>query len=307
MPRGEALDGVLVLDKPGGMTSRLALNIVYARLKTRSPLGHAGTLDPMATGVLVACLGRTTRLVECVQELPKTYAAEIRFGATSNTDDAEGEISQAAPIDPPSESALRELLDRFTGTIAQKPPRYSAVRVAGRRAHKIARAGLEPELAPRLVRIASIALLSYCWPLLRIRVDCGKGTYIRSLARDMGEALGTGGYITELRREAIGPFTLERAVPRDNWEQDQLRAALQGRETAVAALPRIDLPIPVADSLCHGRPQPACPDWPTRVQHAIFDTTGRMRAVAQVSDGMLRPSKVFHAPDSVSQRPVMDG
>lgn len=307
MARGEPLDGVLVLDKPGGMTSRLALNIVFARLKTRSPLGHAGTLDPMATGVLVACLGRTTRLIECIQELPKTYAAEIRFGATSTTDDADGELSPAPNIDPPSEAVFRAHLDRFTGVIFQKPPRFSAVKIAGRRAHKIARAGIEPDLAPRQVHIRAIELESFEWPLARVRVDCGKGTYIRSLARDLGEALGTGGYIAALRRLAVGPFTVDGAIGRDDWEQEKLRAALQGRESAVAALPRIELPVAVADSMCHGRPQPAHPDWPVRVDHAVFDSTGRMRAVAHVSDGMLRPTKVFHALDSVSQRSIVTG
>ena len=307
MARGESLDGVLVLDKPGGMTSRLALNIVFARLKTRTPLGHAGTLDPMATGVLVACLGRTTRLIECIQELPKTYAAEIRFGFTSTTDDADGELSPAAEVETPSETAFRALLDRFTGSILQRPPRFSAVKIAGRRAHKIARSGVEPDLAPRPVHIRAIEVESFEWPMARIKVHCGKGTYIRSLARDVGEALGTGGYIAALRRLAVGPYTVEGAIGRDNWEQDKLRAALQGRESAVAALPRIELPVAVADSLCHGRPQQAQPDWPARVDHAVFDSTGRMRAVAHVSDGMLRPTKVFHAPDSVSQRPIVTG
>lgn len=302
MPLGEALDGVLVLDKPGGMTSRLALNIVFARLKSRSPLGHAGTLDPMATGVLVACLGRTTRLVECIQELPKTYAAEIRFGFTSTTDDADGEVSPAAEIPPPEESEFVGRLGRFTGVIAQRPPRFSAVRVAGRRAHKIARAGAEPELSPRQVKVESITLLEYRWPIARIRVVCGKGTYIRSLARDIGESLGTGGYITALRRESIGPFNLETALPRDEWEREKLRAAIRGREVAVAALPRIELPLPVADSLCHGRPQEARPEWPALIDMAVFDSTGRMRAVANVSEGMLRPQKVFHSADSASQR-----
>ncbi len=300
---GNSLDGVLVLDKPGDMTSRLALNIVYARLRQRTAMGHAGTLDPMATGVLVACLGRTTRLIECIQDLPKIYEAEITFGASSTTDDAEGDITPNPPIDPPTESVFRALLGQFTGTIMQRPPNFSAVKIGGRRAHNMARSGMELKLAPRAVRIDSIELTSWQWPVARLVVHCGKGTYIRSLARDLGEAMGTGGYISQLRRLAVGPFTVDKAIARDDWEQDKLRAALLGREAAVAALPRIVLPVADADTLCQGRPQPSAEPLPERVDHAIFDTTGRLRAVGHFSDGYIRPTKVFHAHDSVSPRP----
>ena len=167
---GNSLDGVLVLDKPGDMTSRLALNIVYARLRQRTAMGHAGTLDPMATGVLVACLGRTTRLIECIQDLPKIYEAEITFGASSTTDDAEGDITPTPPIDPPAESVFRALLGQFTGTIMQRPPNFSAVKIGGRRAHNMARSGMDLKLAPRAVRIDSIELTSWQW-LKNLMID----------------------------------------------------------------------------------------------------------------------------------------
>ena len=212
---GNSLDGVLVLDKPGDMTSRLALNIVYARLRQRTAMGHAGTLDPMATGVLVACLGRTTRLIECIQDLPKIYEAEITFGASSTTDDAEGDITPTPPIDPPAESVFRALLGQFTGTIMQRPPNFSAVKIGGRRAHNMARSGMELKLAPRAVRIDSIELTSWQWPVARLVVHCGKGTYVRSIARELGQALGTGGHCTMIRRTAVGTFTIDRAVSMD--------------------------------------------------------------------------------------------
>jgi tRNA pseudouridine55 synthase len=162
---------------------------------------------------------------------------------------------------------------------------------------------MELKLAPRAVRIDSIELTSWQWPVARLVVHCGKGTYIRSLARDLGEAMGTGGYISQLRRLAVGPFTVDKAIARDDWEQDKLRAALLGREAAVAALPRIVLQVADADTLCQGRPQPSAEPLPERVDHAIFDTTGRLRAVGHFSDGYIRPTKVFHAHDSVSPRP----
>jgi len=175
------IDGILVLDKPRGLTSRDALNKAWKWLPRGTRIGHSGTLDPMATGVLLACVGRATRLVEFLHELPKTYRADILFGARSTTDDADGDITPAPLPSDPGTEAFTALLTRFTGDILQVPSTISAVKVAGQRAYHLARKGREPELPPRPVRIDRIQLLHLDWPRATIRVDCGKGTYIRAI------------------------------------------------------------------------------------------------------------------------------
>lgn len=181
--------------------------------------GHAGTLDPLATGVVVCCLGRATRCVEHLMGLTKVYLTEVDLSAFTATDDREGD-RQEVPVDsPPSEGAVREALSRFVGQVEQKPPVYSAIHVGGKRAYKMARRGERFELPTRVVRIDAVELLSYTWPLLTIRVVCGKGTYIRSIARDLGERLGTGGHLASLRRESVGGYDLAMAVDEARLEQ----------------------------------------------------------------------------------------
>lgn len=206
-------DGFLNLDKPLGLTSAHLLNKVKRLLPRGTKLGHAGTLDPLASGVLVAMVGRCTKLCERVMGQPKQYRAVIRLGATSATDDAEGPIT---PLDPPPVPPTIEQVDaaiaRFLGTIEQMPPAFSALKVGGKRACDRVRAGEVVELKPRPIRIDSISRLDYAWPDLTILVDCGRGTYIRSLARDIGAALGSGGYLAGLVRTRVGGFRIEEAV-----------------------------------------------------------------------------------------------
>ena len=177
--------------------------------------GHAGTLDPLATGVVVCCLGRATKSVEKLMGLPKVYEAEVDFSAVSNTDDLEGELATVPVAHPPDEQALRDALGGFIGEVQQVPPAFSAVHVNGRRAYKLARQGEEVKLEPRTVRIDEIELRSYHWPVASVRITCGRGTYIRSLARDLGTALGVGGYLKLLRRTAVGPYDLSMAADKE--------------------------------------------------------------------------------------------
>jgi len=178
-------------------------------------VGHAGALDPLATGVLVVCLGRATKLVERIMTLPKRYEAEVDLSAFSTTDDAEGEKTpvEVGERDRPTlERIERVIADGFTGEIRQVPPAFSALKIGGRPAYRLARsAGGAPEMGARVVRIDSIAVTGYAWPLLTLDVACGRGTYVRSLARDIGSALGVGGHLSALRRTAVGPFTIGRA------------------------------------------------------------------------------------------------
>ncbi|WP_435017755.1 tRNA pseudouridine(55) synthase TruB [Tundrisphaera sp. TA3] len=234
--------GVLNLNKPSGMTSRDVVDLVSRPLKkAKVKVGHAGTLDPLASGVLVLCLGAATRLIESVQAMPKTYRAEIRLGATSDSLDADGQITAVENPPIPDETAVRAALAAQVGTIDQVPPQVSALKVGGRRAYDLAREGKEVALAARPVQVYRIELLSYAWPRLEILVECGSGTYIRSIARDVGEALGCGGLIDVLVRTRIGSFLLEEAIDPTGRDIAELLAHLRPMADALGDLPRLVL------------------------------------------------------------------
>jgi tRNA pseudouridine55 synthase len=232
--------GLLVLDKPTGLTSRAALDRAMIWFPQGTRFGQTGTLDPLATGVLVVCLGVATRLAEYVQDMDKVYQAGILFGASSNTDDADGKVTPVEGLVPPLQEEVARALDSFVGDIQQIPPIYSAAKVTGRRAYELARKGKEVSLAARKVRIYSVKLLKYQYPHLEVEVCCGKGTYIRSLARDLGQKLGCGGLIASLRRLRVGPFAVEQAVALDIGA-DEARQRVLPVSWAVSQLPRVDL------------------------------------------------------------------
>lgn len=213
--RTHDLHGLIVIDKPVGASSMAVVRRVR-RAGGHCKTGHAGTLDPLATGVLICCLGDATRAVERLMGLTKVYETTIDLSAFTNTDDAEGEREEVRVDTPPDRDAVRAALDALTGTIDQTPPAYSAIKIDGQRAYKMARRGEEVQLAPRPVRIDRIELVDYDWPRLTLIITCGRGTYIRSLARQIGDTLYTGGHLTALRRTAIGPYTIERAVTLDD-------------------------------------------------------------------------------------------
>jgi tRNA pseudouridine55 synthase len=223
--RGGGIFGLLVVDKPPGLSSMDVVRRVR-HAAGGAKTGHAGTLDPLATGVLVCCLGPATRWVERLMALGKTYEATVDLSAFTATDDREGARQEVAVALPPDQARVAAALAGFVGHISQKPPDYSAVHVAGQRAYKLARRGELVATTPRTVRIDAIDLLSFAWPLARVRVACGKGTYIRSLARDLGVALGVGGHLADLRRLAVGPFDLSRAVDIRRLEQPVTQADL---------------------------------------------------------------------------------
>lgn len=205
------LNGLIIVDKPLGWSSMAVVRKVR-RAAGGVRTGHAGTLDPLATGVVVCCLGSATRCVESIMGMTKIYEAEVDLSAFTASDDREMAREEVVVTTLPDEFAVRAALERFIGAIEQKPPVYSALQVGGRRAYKLARQGQTVELQPRRVRIDAIELLHYVWPIVALRIICGRGTYIRSLARDLGVALGTGGHLASLRRTAVGPYELSRAV-----------------------------------------------------------------------------------------------
>ena len=217
--RNEAsLSGLLVVDKALGWSSMDVVRRVR-RLAGGAKTGHAGTLDPLATGVVVCCLGKATRCVPLLMDMTKIYEAQIDLSAFTATDDREGEREEVEVSDRPDEPRLLAAIDCFVGRIEQVPPNFSAIHVNGRRAYKMARQGEQFQLPSRVVRIDAIELLSYAWPLATMRITCGKGTYIRSLARDLGKAIGTGGHLAALRRLAVGAYGLAMAVDVDRLDR----------------------------------------------------------------------------------------
>jgi len=205
------LTGVLLIDKEPGWTSH---DVVARsrRLTGQRRIGHTGALDPMATGLLVLCLGRATRLVEYMMPGEKAYEGEIALGQETDTDDAEGQPTRSAPV-PGGEIDLEAIARQFTGEIMQTPPAYSAVKVEGRRAYALAREGEDPELQPRPVSVTALSLERIATDRLRVDVRCGAGMYVRSLARDIGRAIGCGAHLASLRRTGSGPFHVRDAVP----------------------------------------------------------------------------------------------
>jgi tRNA pseudouridine55 synthase len=282
--------GWLVLDKPFGESSREAVNRALRWFPRRTPVGHTGTLDPRATGVLVLAVGRATRLAEYVQNLPKTYRARVALGATSATDDGEGPITAVDGAADPGRPAVEAALRSFLGETLQTPPAFSAVRVGGRRAYREARAGRPVAPAAKPVTIHHIRLLNYAFPTIDLEIVCGKGTYIRSLARDLGARLGVGGYVEALRRTAVGPFTPERATPVDAGEPSLLPL-----ETGLTQLARVEVSDPDVRRFRMGQTIVG-PDGLPPGPVACFDRTGRLVCIARpLPNGRLQPDKVLWA------------
>src|SRR6266850_1959510 len=206
----DAMNGILNLNKPAGISSAAAVSRIKRLLPRGVKIGHAGTLDPFATGVLVLLIGKATKLCEKLMDEAKQYEATIKLGATTPTLDPTSEEEIDANAKPAAREKIESTLQKFTGEIQQSPPVYSALKVGGRAAYARARDGEEVVLEARKIHIYGIEVVGHEWPFLQIRVDCGRGTYIRSLARDIGEALGTKGYLTALKRTAVGQFQIEK-------------------------------------------------------------------------------------------------
>jgi len=286
-----AADGLVVVDKPAGWTS----HDVVARLRrlagTRR-VGHAGTLDPMATGVLVVGIGRATRLLGHLALCDKTYDATIRLGVTTTTDDAEGDtVSRADSVDVSDES-LGAAMEALTGVIEQVPSAVSAVKVDGVRAYKRARSGEAVELAPRQVTVGEFALLARRGDDLDVRVTCTTGTYVRALARDLGAALGVGAHLTALRRTRVGPFDLDQARTLEQLEAELVVVPLA--EAVAASFPRIDVDDETARRVGLGQRLPLADldERPT----GLFAPDGSVVALVRDDQGVSRSLVVFRGP-----------
>jgi tRNA pseudouridine55 synthase len=309
---GPGLDGILVIAKPAGPTSHDIVALVR-RLAATKRVGHGGTLDPFAAGVLPVFLGRATRLVEYHLGDRKRYRATVCFGAASTTDDLEGELTPSGTA--PSRAAVEEALRAFLGPIEQRPPDYSAVRIAGRRAYAMARAGETVDLAPRTVTIHAMEVVEWiasdpARPVAVVDVECSAGTYIRALARDLGERTGSAAYLGALTRTASGPFRLDDAVPLDD-----VRAAATGGPGGLTPLL-----LPIDSGLDHFPELVLQPDEVAAISRGQYvrvsamsagpadgrpirlrDTDGRLVAIALARAGRLAPEKVLVDPPAASR------
>jgi tRNA pseudouridine55 synthase len=229
--------GLLNMNKPAGITSRRVVDQV-AKLVRPEKAGHAGTLDPLATGVLVVCVGKATRLIEMVQQQTKSYRAQFLLGRHSDTDDVTGNVTEIAVRSEITNDQIVAALPAFCGRIRQIPPTFSAVHVEGLRAYDLARQGQEVELAPRDVDVYRIDLVRFAYPEIELDIDCGSGTYVRSIGRDLGRILGCGAVMSALVRTRIGPYCIEDAVSPENLTSETIDQLLLSPATAVEALPR---------------------------------------------------------------------
>jgi tRNA pseudouridine55 synthase len=299
--KGSPVHGWLIFDKPQGINSTRAVAQVK-RLYDAEKAGHAGTLDPLATGVLPIALGEATKTVPFVVEGSKTYRFTVRFGIETNTDDAEGK-EVANTNARPSRAEIEAILPRFTGEIDQVPPRFSALKIDGARAYDLARDEEEFELQSRSVSIARLNLIAHpdrehCV----LEAECGKGTYVRALARDLGRALGTLGHVAALRRTRVGPFDEEDAVSLAKLEdlapdREALLDALEPVEIALRDIPA--LAIGAADAARLRRGQPLLlrgRDAPILAGTVYATTHGTLVAVGEVSEGEFKPKRIFNLP-----------
>jgi tRNA pseudouridine55 synthase len=279
--------GVVVVDKPAGVTSFDVVAEVRRKFAERR-VGHCGTLDPMATGVLPVCVGEATKLVPFLQAGEKEYLAELHLGITTDSQDADGQITATRPV-AISRAQLDDAVPQFRGKILQKPPMHSALRVAGRRLYEFAREGIEVEREARPVEVHEIEVTAFALPKIALRVRCGKGTYIRSLAADLGEALGCGAHLTALRRTRVGRFALDEAV-----SLPSLPSPLVSLADALSDLPTLHLEEAVVRDVRDGKlkiiEQLLAPGegWVR-----LLRPDGSLLAVAEGAAGRLRLERVF--------------
>ena len=278
--------GLLNVDKPAGITSRQVVDHVQ-KLVRPAKVGHAGTLDPLATGVLVVCVGAATRLITRVQQGRKRYVGRFLLGKRSNTEDIDGDLVEGGSWSSITLGDLERTLPEFLGTIQQTPPQISAVKVSGHRAYKLARRGVKVELQPRPVEVFSLRIAMFDPPEFELEIECGSGTYVRSIGRDIGERLGCGAVMNALTRTAVGRFELTDAVQLDSLNPSSLREALTTPLAAVAELPRRRLDPAEIACVRQGRPISwgVIPDAASQSEFTLIDTAENMIGIA-VADSM---------------------
>ena len=294
--------GFLLIDKKRGPTSHDVVASLRRLLGMRR-IGHSGTLDPIASGLMVMCVGNFTRLNPWLTRADKTYEATIQLGATSNTDDEEGVINTTSGVNPPDLDQVMRAIARFKGEIQQLPPDFSAIKIGGVRSHKLARKGKKVNLTPRKVCIMELSVKEYIYPSLKVRVQCSKGTYIRALARDIGIDLACGGYLTELRRTAIGSMEVENSLTLEQVEIHQGNGTLHEQylspRTALKGVGHIELSEGCQmKRFGHGNVVAL-----NRValvgDCAVYHPNGDLCGMGKVESGQLKPTVVFATPTAI--------
>ncbi len=298
--QGRNISGILLLDKPLGMTSNQALQKVKFLFKARKA-GHTGSLDPLATGLLPICFGDATKLSAFLLDADKHYRVRVRLGVTTTTADAEGEVRETRSIEGVDEARIAALLPRFTGEIDQLPPMYSALKHKGERLYNLARQGIEVEREPRRIRIFSLAMNEWAAPDFSLDVHCSKGTYVRTLAEDIGEAAGCGAHVTALRRTGVGPYDDTAMVTMDEverlWSEDReaLDALLLPLESALAHWPEVKLSDNAAYYMRTGQAV-LVPRAPTEGWVRLFDAKGGFLGVGCIlDDGKVQPKRLLQS------------
>ncbi|MDR1855416.1 MAG: tRNA pseudouridine(55) synthase TruB [Azoarcus sp.] len=292
-----AIDGVLLLDKPTGVTSNAALQTARRLLNARKA-GHTGTLDPLASGLLPLTFGEATKFSHMLLDAEKEYVAGVRLGVETASGDAEGEILQTKPVTASADD-VRRALARFVGDIEQIPPMHSALKRDGKPLYEYARAGLEVERAPRKVRIDELELLGLDGERFDVRVACSKGTYIRSLAIDLGRALGCGAHLDALRRTRIGAFDLSQAVTLERLEAaapSERPALLAPVDALVTAYPRLDLDDDATQRVLHGQPLQKESAGTPGACVRLYGASGFLGLAQWKDDGRLWPKRLVAAP-----------
>ncbi|MCG6942894.1 MAG: tRNA pseudouridine(55) synthase TruB [Thiohalocapsa sp.] len=299
--KGRPVDGILLLDKPGGVSSNHALQRVK-RLFQAAKAGHTGSLDPLATGLLPLCLGHTTKFSAFLLDADKRYRVTVTLGITTDSADADGKVLETRPIDGVDAAAVQALLPRFTGSIEQLPPMYSAVKHQGERLYKLAREGKEVERTPRTVHIFELALLSFTPPTLELDVHCSKGTYVRTLAEEIGEALGCGAHVSALRRTGVGPYVegetrfismaeVEAAAEQEGFEA--LDAMLLPLDSVLGHCPALRLSADAAFYLRQGQPV-LVPQAPTEGMVRLYAAGDEFLGIGVIlDDGRVQPKRLI--------------
>ncbi|HHJ14874.1 MAG TPA: tRNA pseudouridine(55) synthase TruB [Gammaproteobacteria bacterium] len=296
--RGRNVDGILLLDKPSGITSNDALQRVK-QLFFAKKAGHTGSLDPLASGVLPICMGEATKVSAFLLDADKRYQVRCQLGVRTATADAEGEVLETRPVEDYSEERIEQVLAGFRGHIEQVPPMYSALKHEGQRLYKLARQGVEVERQPRPVDIFELRMTDRGADWLDIHVHCSKGTYVRTLAEDIGEALGCGAHVSALRRTAVGPYgeeqlvsleRLEQMYEEDKFSMDQLLLPLQ---SALSAYPAVELTPDAAFYLRQGQPV-LVPKAPTEGWVRLYEGGERFLGMGEIlDDGRVAPRRLM--------------
>lgn len=294
-PKKRDVHGWVILDKPIGMTSTHAVSVVKRAFGAKKA-GHAGTLDPLASGLLPIALGEATKTVPFVMDGRKAYQFTVAWGTQTNTDDTEGSVI-ATSDKRPDEAAIAALLPRFTGTILQTPPKFSAIKIAGERAYDLARDGEEVELEARPVEIDALAIVSHDGATTTFEAECGKGTYVRAIARDLGLALGCLGHVAHLRRTRVGPFTVAEAASVETLREspESALSALHPVKAALTLIPEIVLHRDAAARLKRG--QSALlrgAGAPIELEAAYATCAGTLVSTGSVQNGEFVPHRVFN-------------